>query len=127
MGHGGPVSCYRRTRGGEGEDTSLCYLSNQTGEHKDAREKVSHLKGNLKDGVGFVKTPDVDETADGKVVTTQVPVERAWTLSGCVRVCVCCGWEGDSQESRAFLYPHYRLLLRLCVERKTQKRLQQKD
>jgi len=63
----------RATGGG----LALCYLSNQTGEHKDAREKVSHLKGNLKDGVGFVKTPDVDQTAYGIVVTTQVPVERA--------------------------------------------------
>lgn len=58
----------------------LCYLSNQTGEHKDACEKVSHLKGNLKDGMGLVKTPDVDQTADSVVVTTQVPVERLGQL-----------------------------------------------
>ena len=60
-----------------GQNEPLFYLSDQTGEHKDAREKVSHLKGNLKDGMGFIKTPDVDQTADGVVVTTQVPVERA--------------------------------------------------
>lgn len=59
-----------------GQSVSLCHLSNQTGEHKDAREKVSHLKGNLKDGMRFVETPDVDQTADGIVVTAQVPVER---------------------------------------------------
>ncbi len=51
------------------------YLSNQTGEHKDAYEKVRHLKGNLKGGYGLWKTPDVDQTADSVVVTTQVPVE----------------------------------------------------
>lgn len=56
------------------------YLSYQTGEHKDANEKVSHLKGNLKDRMGFVKTPDVDQTADSVVVTTQVPVERVGAL-----------------------------------------------
>lgn len=61
---------------------AVCYLSNQTGEHKDAHEKISHLKGNLKDGMGLVKTPDVDQTADGKVVTTQVPVKRAGALEG---------------------------------------------
>lgn len=44
------------------------YLSNQTGEHKDPNEKVCHLEGDLEDGVGFVKTPDVDQTADSEVV-----------------------------------------------------------
>lgn len=65
-----------------GQSEPLVYLSDQTGEHKDAREKVSHLKGNLKDGMGFIKTPDVDQTADGVVVTTQVPVERVG-VGGC--------------------------------------------
>lgn len=59
---------------------SLRYLSNQTGEHKDAYEKVSHLKGNLKDRVRLVKAPDVDQTADGKVVAAQVPVKE---VRGC--------------------------------------------
>lgn len=52
------------------------YLSNQTGEHEDTNEKISHLKGNLKGGYRFWKTPDVDKTADSKVITTQVPVEE---------------------------------------------------
>lgn len=63
----------------------LFYLSDQTGEYKDAREKVCHLKRYLKDGVGFIKTPDVDQTADGVVVTTQVPVERVRGLKGPAR------------------------------------------
>lgn len=54
---------------------SLCYLSDQSGEHKDAREKVSHLKRDLKQGVGFSKAPNVDQTANSVVVATQVPVE----------------------------------------------------
>lgn len=32
--------------------------------------------------MGLVKTPDVDQTADSKVVTTQVPVERVGALEG---------------------------------------------
>lgn len=52
------------------------YLSNQTREHKDTNEEVGHLKGYLKGGYRFWKTPDVDQTADSKVVTTQVPVEE---------------------------------------------------
>ena len=63
------------------------HLSNQTGEHKDAREKICHLKGNLKDGMGLVKTPDVDQTADSKVVTAQVPVKKARALEGHARNC----------------------------------------
>lgn len=48
-------------------------LSDQTGKHEDAREKVGHLKGDLKDGVGLVEATDVDQTADSVVITTQVP------------------------------------------------------
>ena len=61
---------------------SLVYLANQTGEYKDAQEKVSHLKGNLKDRVGLTKTPDVDETADCVVVRTEIPVERVGVRGG---------------------------------------------
>lgn len=52
------------------------YLSNQAREHKDTNEEVGHLEGNLKGGYRFRKTPDVDQTTDSKVVTTQVPVEE---------------------------------------------------
>lgn len=52
------------------------HLSNQAREHKDTNEEVGHLKGNLKGGYRFWETPDVDETADSKVVTTQVPAEE---------------------------------------------------
>lgn len=51
-------------------------LPDQAGEHKDADEKVGQLKGNLKDGCGLWEPPDVDQTAHGKVVTAQVPVEE---------------------------------------------------
>ena len=79
---------------GHATDT-VCYLSDQTGEHKDAREKVSHLKGNLKDGVGLVKTPDVDQTADSVVVTTQVPVDRVGVLEGVITNCTRCHWPDE--------------------------------
>ena len=39
--------------------------------------------------MGFVKPPDVDQTADGEVVTTQVPVERVGVLG---RDCTQCDW-----------------------------------
>lgn len=55
---------------------NVTYLSNQTGEHKDANEKVQHLKGDLKGGYRLWKTPDVDQTADRKIVTAQVPAEE---------------------------------------------------
>lgn len=32
--------------------------------------------------MGLVKTPDVDQTADSKVVTVQVPVKRVGVLEG---------------------------------------------
>lgn len=32
--------------------------------------------------MGFVKAPDVDQTADSVVVTAQVPVERVGALEG---------------------------------------------
>lgn len=51
-------------------------LPDQAGEHKDADKKVGHLKGNLKGCCGLWETPDVDQTAHGKVVTAQVPVEE---------------------------------------------------
>lgn len=52
------------------------HLSDQTGKHENARKKVGHLKGDLKDGVGLVETTDVDQTADSVVITTQVPAEE---------------------------------------------------
>lgn len=52
------------------------YLSNQTRKHKDTNEEVSHLKGNLKSGYRFWKSPNVDEAAHCKVVTTQVAVDK---------------------------------------------------
>lgn len=50
-------------------------MTNQTGEHEDADEKVSHLKDDPKEGDGLWKTTEVDQTADSNVVTMQVPGE----------------------------------------------------
>lgn len=54
----------------------ILYLSNQTGEHKDTSKEVGHLETDLKHSARLRKTPDVDQTTNSEVITTQVPVGR---------------------------------------------------
>lgn len=57
------------------------YLSNETGEHKDANEEVGHLKDDLKESYGLWKAADVDKTTNCEVITAQVPEKQNRTVN----------------------------------------------